>query len=135
MLNNLNIIGRLTKEPVLKETDKTQIVNINVAVDNTRKNQDGSKKTTFIQANAFGELAKIVNANFKKGSLIGLSGELEQDNYTDKDGNHRSTYRVIIEHIAFIDPKQDANSNGVATNDVEKAQEPLFDAFTGKPLK
>jgi len=128
MLNNLNIVGRLTKDPETKTAKETTITNFVVAVDNTRKTKDGNKKTTFVQCNAFGGLAEAVQKYFKKGELIGVSGELEQDTYTTDKGETRYTYRLIVEHIAFCESKK-------AEEAPKEDNQPKFDQYTGKPLE
>ena len=63
-------------------------------------------KTTWVKVTVFGKTAEVVGQYTKKGSKIGVSGWLQEERWTDKDGNKRSTLGVVANHIQFLDKKE-----------------------------
>lgn len=140
MLNVLVLMGRITKDPQPTKLGETTIVNFDIAVDNIRKEKDGSRGTTFLPVVCFNNIGENVVNHLHKGSKIALRGAIQQRTYLAKDGSKRSVYEVIADNIEFLDPKEDAPE--VKDDDLpfdkgeEQPQEqPKFDPYTGKPLK
>ena len=130
MLNSINLVGRLTKEPELRKSNKdVSLVNFSVAVDNTRLEADGTRGTCFLDAVAFGSQAEAIAKSLKKGSKVAISGSLNQRNYIRQDGSKGRTYEINVDSIEFLDPKPVEESA-----EEEEQEEVLYDAHTGKPL-
>ena len=91
MLNCLNLVGRLTKDPELKALgDNNVVAKFTVAVDRNYKDKDGNKVTDFIPCEAFGKTAEFVGNYLNKGRLISISGEMRVDQYQNEAGENRS---------------------------------------------
>ena len=130
MLNSINLVGRLTKEPELRKSNKdVSLVNFSVAVDNTRLEADGTRGTCFLDAVAFGSQAEAIAKSLRKGSKVAISGSLNQRNYIRQDGSKGRTYEINVDSIEFLDPKPVEESA-----EEEEQEEVLYDAHTGKPL-
>lgn len=87
MLNNVSLVGRITKDPEVKfiGTDNTAVVNFGIAVNKPFKNKDGDYEADFFNCSAFGKSAEFMGSYVKKGDLIGVTGHLTTRQY-DKEG-------------------------------------------------
>lgn len=131
MLNNVNVMGRLTTDPELKRTQSgVAVVTFSIACDRDYKSQDGERGTDFIRCMAWRNTAEFISKYFAKGRMMVASGRLQVDNYTDKDGNKRTSTQVVIENAYFGDSKRDgdggnagANTNARASGSAQQAQQ------------
>ena len=143
MLNLITLVGRLTKDPVLKKTQADKpYVNFAVAFDSPTTAEDGERNTTFLEAIAFDQRAELIANNLHKGSKVVLSGSLNQRDFLRADGTKGRVYEIFVNTIEFLDPKpqvnEDYNKKDVQeTIEVVEAMEQAeakFDPYTGKPL-
>ena len=73
MINNVVIVGRLTRDPELRRTNSgVSVCSFTVAVDNRTKNPDGSKSASFIPCTVFQQTADNMTKFLRKGSLVGI---------------------------------------------------------------
>lgn len=92
-MNSTNIIGRLTRDPELRYTaNNFPVCTFSVAIDRRGKEE---KKTNYIPVKVLGKTAENCGKYLAKGRLVGVSGQIETDSYTDKEGNKRSTWNVL----------------------------------------
>lgn len=110
MLNSIILMGRATKDPTLRNVKDVDITNFDIAVDNVRKESDGSQSTSFFAVTCFGKVAVNVASYVKKGSKVAVVGSIQQRSYLTKDGQKRSTYDVIADSVEFLDPKTEEPS-------------------------
>jgi len=107
--NRTIIGGRLGRDPELRflPTSSIAVCSIAVAVSEKWKSKDGEQqeRTTWLDCEAFGRTAEVINQYFRKGSNIHIEGKLRQDNWTDKDGNKRSKIKLVIDSFEFVDSK------------------------------
>lgn len=116
MLNHIVIQGRMVRDPELSVVGSgLSLVKFTVAVDRDRSEQDGTKKTDFIDCIAWRKTAEFISKYFTKGRMITLAGRLTIDSYTDKEGNKRKKAEVIVDNAYFADSKKDSESTGVST--------------------
>ena len=134
MLNVLVLMGRITKDPISNKSGETTIVNFDVAVDNIRKEKDGTRGTTFLPVVCFNTIGENVVNHLHKGSKVAIRGAIQQRNFIRKDGSKGSVYEVIADSVEFLDPKPVEELGNEVTAEEEK-EEPKFDPYTGKPLK
>lgn len=90
------------------------LANFSVALNQDYIKQDGEKieKTSWLDIVAFGKTAENVSKYFRKGSRIGISGELEQQTWTANGGTNKSKVVIKLQNFTFIDKKSDgANSH------------------------
>lgn len=108
-MNKVILMGRLAQEPDIRETEKTLIANITVAVQNDFPDKDGEYGCQFIQCTAFNGLAEFIDKWFKKGKPIIVEGRIDNSSYTDKEGNKRFVSKVIVEKARFTlsEPKEE----------------------------
>ena len=141
MLNVIILMGRATKDPEGRKAGDTYVTNFDLAVDNLRKEADGSQSASFFKVTCFGKVAENVSKFVRKGSKVAVQGSIIQRNYLSKNGEKRTTYDVLADSVEFLDPKPEepaeVNPDEIPPFDdgvKEEAKEPAFDPYTGKPL-
>ena len=114
MLNQIIIMGRLTRDPELRRTGAgVPVASFALAVDRDFKAENGEKETDFIDCVAWRNTGEFVSRYFTKGRMAVVSGRLQIRSWTDKDGNKRRTAEVVADNVYFGDSKQD---NGTQNN-------------------
>jgi len=110
-MNNVSIIGNITRDIELQYTQSGMaIAKFGIAVNKKVKNQQGGydDKAHFFDITAFAKTAENVNQYFRKGSKIGISGELNFEQWEDQQtGQKRSKVSIICNQFDFIDKKED----------------------------
>lgn len=106
MINNVVIIGRLTKEAELRHTGSgIAVASATVAVERPYSNAQGEKETDFINIVAWRKTAEVV-ANFtSKGSLVGITGRIQTRNYTNNERRKVYITEVVCENFQMLEPK------------------------------
>lgn len=111
MINNVIILGRLTKDPELVETEngykRTFIV---IAVPRQYKNPDGEYESDFIKCVLWNATAEHTCEYCKKGDLVGIRGKIETSNY-EKEGNKISETVVVAERVSFLSSKKEMDES------------------------
>ena len=117
MLNRIILMGRLTRDPELRQTQSgVSVANFSLAVDRDFKDKStGEKGTDFIDIVAWRSSAEFVSRFFTKGRMAVVEGRLQLRDWTDKDGNKRRTAEVLAEHVYFGDSRRDTEAGAAAT--------------------
>lgn len=109
MLNQINIMGRLTRDPELRRTGSgVAVASFTIACDRDFGKDD--KETDFVDCVAWRQTGEFVSKYFKKGSMAVVSGRLQFRSWTDKDGNKRKTAEVVAENVYFGDTKKEESA-------------------------
>lgn len=120
-------MGRLTRDPETRTTQEGMyITRYSLAVDRRGKNRDGDS-TDFIPVKAFGKAGEFADKYFHKGMKVVVSGRIQTDSYTNKDGKKVSTWEIIVDEQEFAESK----ASGVAP--AEKAARKQDDDFMAIP--
>lgn len=108
MLNNIVIMGRLTRDPELRHTQSgTAVASFSLAVERDFSSRDGSERQTdFIDVVAWRQTGEFVSKYFTKGQMACVSGRLQIRDWQDKDGNKRRSAEVVAENVYFADSKR-----------------------------
>lgn len=107
MLNEIILMGRLTRDPELRRTQSGKsVTSFTLAVDRDFKTQGGEKETDFIDIVAWNATADFVNKYFTKGRMAIVKGRLQIRDWTDRDGGKRRSAEVIAENVYFGDSKK-----------------------------
>ena len=100
-MNTVNIIGRFTKDISLESsTSGTSYLRNSIAVDRRGEGND------FFNVTAFGKTAEFINRYFSKGSKIAITGHLQSDSFTNKEGKKVSSVQIIIDAVDFCEKKE-----------------------------
>lgn len=111
MLNQIVIMGRLTRDPELRYTQSgTTVTSFALAVERDGKNKEtGERQTDFIDCVAWRNTAEFAANYFSKGRMAVVEGRLQIRDRTDKDGHKRKSAEVLVGSLYFGDSK---NSTG-----------------------
>lgn len=108
-MNNVVLMGRLTADPELRQTQSgISNCSFTVAVDRRFKNENGEYDTDFITCVAWRQTAEFVSRYFSKGSMIAVSGSLRTRKYQDKNHSDVTHYKtdVFVESVEFTGEKK-----------------------------
>lgn len=118
-MNNVNIIGRLTKDVEVRKTSTNKSVSLfSIAVDNLAT-KDGEKTTSFFNCNAWNNVAETLSKYTRKGDRIAISGSLIQRNYENKNGEKISVVEINVNSITLIENKKENASVNSKNKSVE----------------
>lgn len=107
-MNKVTMIGRTATDPEVRYTNKGDAVaNFRVAVERRYK-KDGQTEADFFQTTAFGKTAEFIEKYIHKGQKIGFAGRLQNDEFTNRDGQKITRAVIIIEEIEFCEKKEQA---------------------------
>lgn len=122
MINRVILVGRLTKDPILRKTQSgASVTSFTVACDR-RSKQEGQPTADFINCVAWNKVADNTAKYTHKGSLIGVEGRMQTRTFDDKDGKKVFITEVLVESVQFLDTKSNAQTQ-TAETDWNKQQE------------
>lgn len=103
-MNSVNLIGNLGNDPELRYTQSNKpVCSISLAV------QGYNNKTIWVDIVAWNKQAETISKYFRKGSKIGISGRIEINEFTGREGNKRSKLEVVVNDFTFCERKQNGN--------------------------
>lgn len=111
MFNRAILIGRLTADPELKQTQSgISVCSFSIAVDRRFSGRDSERKTDFINITSWRQQAEFVCRYFHKGDVIGVEGSIQTRNYEDKNGNKRTATEIVTDNVFFTGAR--SNNSG-----------------------
>ncbi len=120
MLNKIQIIGRMGKDPEVRYMPNGDAVcNFSVATTERWKDKTSGEikeETTWHRVSAWGRQAEVVGQYMHKGSLLYVEGKMTARKYTDKDGHERESWEIRMQDMKMLEPK--------GTNDQQRQQQP-----------
>lgn len=107
MINNVVLVGRLTKDCDLRYTSSgIAVATFNLAVNRNFTGQNGERETDFISCVVWRKPAETIANYTKKGSLIAIDGRLQTRNYENQQGQRIYVTEVIVENFQFLESKE-----------------------------
>ena len=113
-MNKLILMGRLTRDPEIRYgqgASATAVARFSLAVDRRFK-REGEPEADFFNCTAFGKSAEFAEKYLHQGTKIVLTGRIENNNYTNKNGEKVYSVQVMVEEMEFAESKRVAESNG-----------------------
>jgi len=99
-MNKCIFIGNVTNKPETRTTEAgMKVCSFGMAL---RKGKDG---VTYIDCIAFKQTAELIEKYVEKGNKVGIIGEYDSRDYTDKEGNKRKFINIIVNEIELLTPK------------------------------
>lgn len=115
MLNVIAIMGRLSRDPELRQTTTGKnVASFTIACSRGRKDANGKDLVDWIPVVAWEHTAEFVCKYFEKGSPIAIDGRLQSRTYKDRDGNNRTAIEIVANNANFAGSK----STGGGSNSV-----------------
>lgn len=113
MINNVVLVGRVTKDPELKYTPSNQAVaTFTLAVNRTFKNANGEREADFINIVIWRQAAENLANWVKKGHLIGITGRIQTRNYENGQGQRVYVTEVVADNFQMLESRQQGQSQG-----------------------
>ena len=106
-------MGNLTRDPEIRYTQGEKnmaIARFSLAI-NRRFSRDGETNVDFFNCTAFGKQAEFVEKYFRQGSRMLLVGRIQNDNYTNKNGEKVYSVQIMADEIEFAERKQAGGNN------------------------
>lgn len=127
MINNVVLVGRLTKDPELKMTPSgIAVTRFTLAVNRPFTSQGGEKKADFINCIAWRKQAENLANFMRKGGRIGVCGRIETGSYEGQDGKRVYTTEIIADSIQFLESRGANSENAPPPNKAAHYQEPNY---------
>ncbi len=117
-MNKVILMGRLTRDPEVRYSQgasQTVVARFSVAVDRRFK-REGEPDADFFNCTCFNKQAEFVERYLHKGTKVVLCGRIQNDNYTNKDGQMVYSVRVMVDEIEFAESKNASGGNGGGYN-------------------
>lgn len=108
-MNKVILMGRLTKDPEIRyggENNQTAIARFSLAVDRRYRKSNNEVETDFFNCTAFGKIGEFVERYLHKGIKVLLTGEVQNNNYTDRSGNKVYSVQILANEIEFAESKR-----------------------------
>ena len=122
MINRVVLVGRMTKDPVLRKTGTgASVTSFTVACDRRIKTE-GQPTADFINCVCWNKVADNTAQFTHKGSLVGVEGRIQTRNYEDQTGKRVYVTEVVADSVQFLEPK--GTNSAAAVN----AYTPDYDA-------
>lgn len=110
MLNNVSLVGRLTKDVDLRYTpSNVAVATFTLAVNRTFKNENGDREADFINCVMWRQQAENLANWAKKGALIGITGRIQTRSYDNQQGQRVYVTEVVAEQFQLLESR---NSQG-----------------------
>ena len=102
-MNKALLIGNLTRDPELSTIPNgTSVCKFSVAVNRRFANAEGNRDTDFFNIVAWRQLGENCGKFLKKGSKVGIVGQIQNRSYDDKDGVKRYVTEIIADEVEFL---------------------------------
>ena len=110
-MNLIILMGRLTRDPEIRTGNGSTVARYTLAVDRRFK-RDGDPDADFFNCTVFGKSAEFAEKYFRQGTKVIVTGRIQQDNYTNKDGEKVYAWTVVVANQEFAESKKAADENG-----------------------
>ena len=113
MLNNISLVGRLTKDVELRYTpSNVAVATFTLAVNRTFKNENGDREADFINCVMWRQQAENLANWAKKGALIGITGRIQTRSYDNQQGQRVYVTEVVAEQFQLLESKGQQGNQG-----------------------
>lgn len=111
-LNQVALVGRMTKDPMLREVSRDRVQsNFVLAVSRRFKNSDGEVESDFILCSLWGKLAENTVKHCGKGSLVSVSGRIQSRSFEREDKSRVYVTEVVADRVQFLATKSRESKN------------------------
>ncbi|MBU2052270.1 MAG: single-stranded DNA-binding protein [Patescibacteria group bacterium] len=136
-LNKVLLIGNLTRDPELRYTPQgTPVCTFGLATNRSWQPTNGERQeeTEFHRIVSWNKLAELCAELLFKGRKVFVEGRLQTRNWTDAQGQERTTVEIVIDNMIVLDSKRkDAADAGAGTESEYVSEEPVVPVEAAKP--
>lgn len=106
MINNVVLVGRLTRDPELKFTSNgAAVATFNLAVNRNFTNQSGDREADFVNCVIWRKPAETLANYAKKGTLLGVVGRIQTRNYENQQGQRVYVTEVVCDNFQLLESR------------------------------
>jgi len=106
MVNNVVLIGRITRDLELRQGQSREYLGFSIAVQRNFKNANGSYDTDFINCIAFGQTAVLMSKFLQKGALVSVEGRMQQRSYENSQGQNINVIEVVTSNVQALESRK-----------------------------
>ncbi len=135
-VNKVILVGRLGRDPETRYTSSGQAVcNFSLATDETFKDRSGErqKRTEWHRISVWGKLAEISQQYLRKGSLVYIEGRIQSREWTDKEGQKRTSYDIVGNVMRMLGSKADNAARGGEAGPASRSRDAAADTGAHEP--
>ena len=119
MINNVVLIGRLTRDAELRYTPSNiAVATFNLAVNRNFKNDNGDREADFINVVMWRQQAENFANWVKKGNLVGITGRIQTRSYDNQQGQRVYVTEVVAESFQILEKKDNSANNASMVNQI-----------------
>lgn len=119
MINNVVLIGRLTRDAELRYTQSNiAVATFNLAVNRNFKNDNGDREADFINVVMWRQQAENFANWVKKGNLVGITGRIQTRSYDNQQGQRVYVTEVVAESFQILEKKDNSANNASMENQI-----------------
>jgi len=112
-MNKVMLIGNLTRDPELSETNSgVAVCRFSIAVNRTYASQDGTREADFFNITVWRAQAETCGKYLKKGRKVCVVGSLQNRSYEDKEGIRRTVTDIVASEVEFLTPAGGEGESG-----------------------
>lgn len=113
MINNVVLVGRMTKDAELRHTpSNVGVATFTLAVNRNRKNENGEREADFINCVIWRQQAENLANWAKKGALIGVTGRIQTRSYDNQQGQRVYVTEVVVESFQLLESRSSIEGQG-----------------------
>lgn len=106
MINNVVLVGRMTRDAELRYTPSNQAVaTFTLAVNRNFKNQNGEREADFINCVIWRQQAENLANWAKKGTLVGVTGRIQTRNYENQQGQRVYVTEIVADNFQILESR------------------------------
>lgn len=117
MINNVILVGRMTKDAELRYTpSNVAVATFTLAVNRNRKNENGEREADFINCVIWRQAAENLANWAKKGALIGITGRIQTRNYENQQGQRVYVTEIVADNFQMLESRGQQNQGNSFQN-------------------
>lgn len=122
MINNVVLVGRLTRDPELRYTpSNVAVATFSLAVNRNFKNQAGDREADFINCMIWRKPAELLSEWCKKGNLVGITGRIQTRSYENQQGQRVYVTEVVAESFQTLEKKDNSANQSSMENQMPQS--------------
>lgn len=127
-MNKCILVGNLTKDPELTTTSNgVAVCRFTIAVSRRYANADGGRETDFLNIVVWRNLGENCHKFLKKGSKVGIVGNIQTRSYDAADGSKRYVTEIVAEEVEFLSTRQADDQPKSSSGDETTKLQPIDD--------